>query len=393
MEVANTLFAFESVFLLGQSLMVVSILLLKDDLFGIYRPLLLFFTANSINQLPAILEPFNASPAIDGIVVITEMLTIPAFLILAPALWLYVKGLTSEVAHKMNRKDLIHFIPCGVAILVCFVLLISPIDVRETILGDGESDTTILISIITITIMVLMVVWALQVVFYVKLCIQRVLRYKHRLKDIFANTEGKELNWIIILMLLLILSVVVFIPDFMVGFPMSLTFIPATLDIVLFWFLAVWALRQKPGFLSEGKDSVTEYATRKTKITANTFKKYEKSALTEADMERIAAKINKAMKSDKLFLEPNLSLGLLSQHISVPANYVSQTLNSCIGESFFDFINRCRVKHTQPLLANSNETVLNIAVNTGFNSRSSFYKAFKRETNMTPIEFRKQQQM
>lgn len=375
----------------------------------IYKPLILFFIANSITQLPSILEPFNTNSSIYSLSIIADMLTIPAYLLLSPSLWLYVKRLTDEKPYQFRLQDGVHFIPCICAVIVCIILLIAPIDVRETLLGNGNKQHTTLMDVIGIVIMIFMIVWSLQVVFYVSVCIRQIITYRNRLKDIFANTEGKELNWIVVLMVLLGLSIVVFIPDFLVGFPNDLIFIPLILDLTLFWFLGIWALRQKPGFetLEDGlrvhsingrkpllNQSVNEKddlqnAHAATLEYKSLSKKYQKSALTDIDMARIAKKINLSMQKDKLFLEPNLSLGLLSGHIRVPPNYVSQTLNAHIGASFFDYINKWRVTHTKPLLIDTSESVLNIAINTGFNSRSSYYKAFKRETLMTPIEYRK----
>ena len=116
--------------------------------------------------------------------------------------------------------------------------------------------------------------------------------------------------------------------------------------------------------------------------------KYEKSALTSDDTSRIAKKIEAAMETDKLYLDANLSLRVLAKHVFVPPNYVSQTLNGHIGETFFDYINRWRIDYAKPLLATTDETVLNITYDAGFNSRSSFYKAFKRETGQAPTAYR-----
>lgn len=406
MSIADTLVAFESVFLLSQSLFVITVLAMRTDNYGIYRPLILFFFANVINQLPSILEPFSNVSGIRPFIIIFEILTIPAYLVLAPALWLYVRKLTAENTKQNERSDTIHFIPCFIAMLVGVALFIAPYSVRETIIGDGDAESTLFIQIITLIIMLLMLTWATQVACYISACLRLILKFRARLKDVFANTEGKELNWIIILITLLVLSVIVFIPDFMFGWPASLIWIPMSLDIALFTFLGIWGLRQKPGLLNDVETNLSISSFDKHLIVPvdksqndkdrpsdstiiDKYNKYEKSALKSEDMARIAKKIETCMQTNKLYLAPNLSLGMLSSHIGVPANYVSQTLNAFIGMSFFDYINRERVLHTQSELIETNDTVLNIAINTGFNSRSSFYKAFKRETGLTPIAYRK----
>ena len=94
------------------------------------------------------------------------------------------------------------------------------------------------------------------------------------------------------------------------------------------------------------------------------------------------------MHDQRLYLEPSLSLRDLAKAVSTPPNYVSQTLNSEIGETFFDYVNGWRVRDAMPRIRGSRESILSILYEVGFNSRSSFYKAFKRETGMTPRAYR-----
>ncbi|MBL4544564.1 MAG: helix-turn-helix transcriptional regulator [Oceanicaulis sp.] len=69
---------------------------------------------------------------------------------------------------------------------------------------------------------------------------------------------------------------------------------------------------------------------------------------------------------------------------------MSQTLNGHLGTTFFDYVARWRVQAAQPLLLAQEASVLTIALEVGFNSRSTFYKAFKRETGLTPKDYQKQ---
>jgi AraC-like DNA-binding protein len=94
------------------------------------------------------------------------------------------------------------------------------------------------------------------------------------------------------------------------------------------------------------------------------------------------------MSNDLVYRDPNLSLWDLAKHIGVTSAYVSQTLNTTIGSNFFDYINSWRVRDAVEQLQNSDETILVITYDVGFNSRSSFYKAFKREMGTTPSELR-----
>ena len=96
------------------------------------------------------------------------------------------------------------------------------------------------------------------------------------------------------------------------------------------------------------------------------------------------------MQQDTLYLDASLSLPKLAKHIHTSPNYISQTLNETLGMSFFDYVNKYRVSAAQQLLENTEETVLNIAMAVGFNSKSSFYTAFKKHTQLTPSQFKNQ---
>ncbi|MFU1684321.1 helix-turn-helix domain-containing protein [Phaeobacter piscinae] len=70
------------------------------------------------------------------------------------------------------------------------------------------------------------------------------------------------------------------------------------------------------------------------------------------------------------------------------SNYVSQTLNMTLQSNFFDYVNKWRIQDAVTQLHDTDETILVIAHDVGFNSRSSFYNAFKREMNTTPSALR-----
>jgi YesN/AraC family two-component response regulator len=118
-------------------------------------------------------------------------------------------------------------------------------------------------------------------------------------------------------------------------------------------------------------------------------KKYDRSALSEEQSQRIADKINATMQQEQLHLDSSLSLHKLAQHVAISPNYISQTLNETMGTNFFDFVNKWRIETAKPKIIANEDTVLNIAMEVGFNARSSFYKVFKKEIGKTPTEYRK----
>ena len=104
---------------------------------------------------------------------------------------------------------------------------------------------------------------------------------------------------------------------------------------------------------------------------------------------RIADKIKAAMRQNQLYADPNLSLQNLARYLAISPNYISQALNETLSVNFFDFVNQWRIEAAKSKILANQGTILSIALEVGFNARSSFYKASKQEVGKTPSEFRK----
>ena len=120
-------------------------------------------------------------------------------------------------------------------------------------------------------------------------------------------------------------------------------------------------------------------------------KKYEKSTLTPERSERNLDKLINFMNKEKPYTDGNLTIQKLAEQLSMPAPHLSQTINERLGQTFSDFINSYRVEEAKRKLldpALQHLSVLGIAEEVGFNSKSSFNSVFKKHTNMTPSEFR-----
>lgn len=121
-------------------------------------------------------------------------------------------------------------------------------------------------------------------------------------------------------------------------------------------------------------------------------KKYEKSTLLPERSDRYLNKLLHVMESEQPFTDGELTLQKLAEKLSIPAQHLSQVINERRGQSFSDFINTYRVEAAKKKLLDpkmQHYTVLAIAEDVGFNSKSSFNAVFKKHTNMTPSEFRK----
>lgn len=103
-------------------------------------------------------------------------------------------------------------------------------------------------------------------------------------------------------------------------------------------------------------------------------------------------KIKQIIEEEKLFLDPSLNTYLVSKKLEMNEKYFSRIFNQNSSESFSLYINNLRVSEAKKLLIKEeyrNYTIIAIGLESGFNSKSAFYRVFKEKTGVTPSEFRK----
>lgn len=120
-------------------------------------------------------------------------------------------------------------------------------------------------------------------------------------------------------------------------------------------------------------------------------KKYLHSGLDVLTMQRIIKKIEAEFENNKIFLDRELTLHKLAEHTNERPHFISQTLSTQVGENFNDFVNRYRIEHAKGMLRNEKYNhfkIEAIALESGFNNKVTFNKAFSKFTLTTPSSFR-----
>jgi AraC-like DNA-binding protein len=118
-----------------------------------------------------------------------------------------------------------------------------------------------------------------------------------------------------------------------------------------------------------------------------------KKAVTPPREELVAEAVpllRKAMEEDRLYLEPELNLALLSRHTGLPQKTISLVLNQHLQQSFNEFVNGYRVAAFKEKISQAeqdNMTILALALDAGFNSQATFQRAFRSNTGMSPREY------
>ena len=371
----------------------VHLLLLRSTKQPVYLPLAVCLTAIAV----LIAQPVAKALA-PGLQVLFLLLALPALYLIPPCFWLYVQGITSSTRWRPGRVHLKHFALSGIGLVIVICALLLPGELRHAILAEGD-DTALTATSglvrftvygLVITTFLMVLGWVLQAGFYVHAVFRRLHDYRVQLRELFASTEAQEGRWILWLLLAVggvwLFTAGTLLYDNLVAPVQTDAVIRHLVVLIMIWSVAIWGLRQKPGFeeLYQSNDETQEVLKL---ITEN---KYQRSALNEQLADSIVSKLNHAMEHDRLFLDASLSLPKLARHISRSAYHISQTLNENLGVNFFDYVNRYRVNAAKEQLQNTDNTVLDIAMDVGFNAKSSFYTAFKKDTGITPNQYRKE---
>lgn len=234
--------------------------------------------------------------------------------------------------------------------------------------------------------------------------------YKRNIKNEFSFTEKITLNWLLYLIIGMtcILLIVLFAGND--------SMIHSSITVVIF-YIGYFGIKQvdifKDNLKVEQSSALKEVgmtnppivsqdlnfieSTQKIEIleTAPTAKKakYEKTKLSDGEINAIHLKIKELMHNEKLYKNPELTLSEVAKRIPIHPNALSQVINTVERKSFYDYINFQRVEEFQriALLPKSNQyTLLSLAFKSGFNSKTSFNRNFKKVTNQSPSEFLKQ---
>lgn len=303
--------------------------------------------------------------------------------------WLYTLSLTQAPESVPVRPHWTHAIAplCGGLGLLSIITL--PAEVRLAMFVSGDLDGTGHAAAVALVLFILVISWTPVSAGYGIAVQRRLIRHRRLLRDNLSNTDGRDLFWLsgIILAIAAIWCsaiILLIVDNVWSGLHLPASLGPVML-LVLIHVLSLRGLEQDNGLVAPAEPA---HAPIPDQSPVEDVQKYKKSALSETDAARIAERLEQAMQDDRLYLDPNLSLTKLARHVRVASNHVSQTLNEALEETFFDYVNRWRIEAALPHIAEGKETVLNIALDVGFNTRSTFYTAFKRVTGMTPRAYR-----
>ncbi len=140
--------------------------------------------------------------------------------------------------------------------------------------------------------------------------------------------------------------------------------------------MVYWFSRHQPSAMLEFSEAIQRV-------------RYARSKLAGLDVEQIVIRLNALMSEESYYADEDLRLPGLAEALDISPHQLSELMNSHLDISFAEFVNRHRVQAACQLLEQeADRSVLSIALSVGFNSKSSFNRAFRQITGLTPGQFR-----
>ncbi len=335
----------------------------------------------------------------------------PANFLIGPFLYFYVRELSSPPKKGLFRKQVLHCLPA-----VLYGLLLIPF----YSLGPDEKIRIWVSSVAPIrglgifTLESAPLLVMLQKAAYYAASFLLISAYSKKIKERFSSVEKISLSWLRTLLVLFFILCIVFTFYSFCASPFGIYreagYLFYLSSAVVAFVLAFKALIQPEIFArldavhveenkEDGTGAMIDAAAASIEVSGNGTSaagkaKYQKSSLSTEDAASIRQHLLLVMERERLFLDPELTLRQLSERLGVSPHHLSQVINEDLNKSFFDFINEYRVRETMRLFGSPGAghlSILGVALDAGFNSKSAFYTAFSKQTGMNPTQFKKRQ--
>lgn len=298
---------------------------------------------------------------------------VSSYLLFGPLLY----GYTRSVCYpnfKLHRRDWLHgapFLSLSVFLIVQYLVR------RQHSAGEAIPQISGLASLILETTL------NLQIFIYLLMIGFTLRRYRQAIKQVYSAVEQVNLTWLLLLFSGFALmwlcdlagSLLARLQMDTPNLRFWLTLASLTINLLFATSLVYKGLKQ-PEILAGVEDAP----------------KYSASKLTPAQIEQDVARITNYMETRQPYLDPGLTLHELAGQLSISYKNLSQEINEGFHQNFFDFINHYRIEEAKRRFQSARyrrQTILEILYAVGFNSKSVFNAAFKKQTGQTPTDFRR----
>ena len=297
----------------------------------------------------------------------------PLLFLIGPFFYLYVKQLIKP-KENISLKSFLHFIPSLVVLILLVPYYIQSANNKLELINNYENNKFLPLDFILGTGQII------QLIIYLILSKISVTKYYKSLKEQHSSTVGINLfliNYVIWGMASIF--VLIFISSMLQSVGLLL-FSDFNIYTPIFFTVIIYVM----GYILLGKSQTAE-------IDDNIVK-YKGSKLTEKEAEKYLNCLTKYMREKKPYLKNDLTILDLAELTNIPPRYLSQIINTKLSLNFYEFVNKYRIEECIKLFKEEsaeNYTILALALESGFQSKTAFNTAFKKFTGKTPSALRK----
>lgn len=313
------------------------------------------------------------------------------WILLGPVLYLYA-GFIIRKNMGFRWSMLIHLLPLIIVLIPFINYLIADPGTGFFSYADNHPVYRWIIDVF----------WEYCVLVYLMVIIIRLIGLRQQVLGFFSSRKLKDLNWLLYLSAgfaaFIVISMTLYYLNLLQVFiePFSLLTWSSLILTLFLLGIGLFSYRQKGIFTEYELQEISNIQfTGKISPDPERKFKYRKSGLQEEESQILLSELKRVMKMQKPYIDCELNLQGLASSLNTSVHKLSQVINEHFGQNFFDFINSYRVEEVKKLLQDSkfnNLKVISLAYDCGFNSKSAFYTAFKKDTGMTPLDYRKKYQ-
>ncbi len=292
---------------------------------------------------------------------------------IGPSLYFYVRRLNGGPSPLANPLNALHWLPAILIELALLPFYLMPLPDKVAYLAHPSGAFAWSI----------WATWAgfhLQLLVYILLCQPHLRVYRQRMSENFSDSSAVNFRWLQLLCYGFIVQIAIE-RGLKVLTPAAPPGLSGTAGLAVYLFviaLAYSALGQ----------SRLRFANGWQPARAND--KYYRSGLQGHSAEYYLEKLTRLMATEQFYLEGDLSLKSLADRVNISPHHLSQILNEKLQKTFYDYVNEQRVEYAkQVLLKEPERSITDVAFESGYNSKNSFYNSFKRHTGTIPSEYRR----
>ncbi len=333
--------------------------------------LFLFFLIQVFYVLSPSLTMFNIH------LVYLRLVVGPIKVMLTPLIFFYIKGLT-QTKNRISLKELLHFVPAFVVFILSLIIFLSYPDWKILGINDiyktkveGNFPYTFLITVTRVIVF-------LQGIFYALMIYKLFKKNDFSMRQIISDPSKQNMIWIRYTAILVGIRGLTTGAELFGAYSIPAVFLVYYIFLIGFSFYIFFQAIIQPdiSFVDATAQEIADDQNIENNKESNT------------DLDKLDI-----FKQKQLFLKYDITLQEASDELLIPKYRLTQAIKAAGHPNFYAFVNAQRIEHSKELLLNlpRNLSMESVVADSGFQSRSTFYRVFKESTGLTPKEFKEMQ--